>query len=96
VFPVILGVIALAATYKLFKLTSLLYLLILLPSFVLLVGGHYTCAEVPLFNEMKAVFGFERNNFDRLGHFMQGFVPAMIAGEIIIRRGIINGRHWSR
>jgi putative membrane protein len=94
VFPVILGVIALAATYKPFKLTSLLYLLILLHSFVLLVGGHYTYAEVPLFNEMKDVFGFERNNFDKLGHFMQGLVPAMIAREIIIRLDIINGRHW--
>ena len=94
VFPVILGVFVLALTYKSFRLTSLLYVLILLHSFVLLVGGHYTYAEVPLFNEMKNTFGFERNNFDKLGHFMQGLVPAMIAREIIIRLNIINGKHW--
>ena len=94
VFPVILGVFVLALTYKSFRLTSLLYILILLHSLVLLVGGHYTYAEVPLFNEMKNTFGFERNNFDKLGHFMQGLVPAMIAREIIIRLNIINGKHW--
>ncbi len=94
VFPVILGVFVLALTYKSFRLTSLLYILILLHSLVLLVGGHYTYAEVPLFNEMKNTFGFERNNFDKLGHFMQGLVPAMIAREIIIRLDIINGKHW--
>ncbi|MBT8126376.1 MAG: DUF2238 domain-containing protein [Gammaproteobacteria bacterium] len=94
VFPVILGVFVLAVTYRSFRLTSLLYLLILLHCFVLLVGGHYTYAEVPLFNEMKITFGFERNNFDKLGHFMQGLVPAMIAREIIIRLNIINGRNW--
>jgi len=94
VFPVILGVFALAVTYRSFRLTSLLYLLILLHCLVLLVGGHYTYAEVPLFNEMKITFGFERNNFDKLGHFMQGLVPAMIAREIIIRLNIINGRNW--
>ena len=94
VFPVILGVIVLAVTYNTFRLTSLLYVLILLHCIVLLVGGHYTYAEVPLFNELKTVFGFERNNFDKLGHFMQGFVPAMIAREIIIRLNLINGKHW--
>jgi putative membrane protein len=61
---------------------------------VLLVGGHYTYAEVPLFNEMKSVFGFERNNYDKIGHIMQGFVPAMIARELIIRLDIIRGRYW--
>lgn len=94
VFPVILGVFVLAVTYRSFRLTTLLYVLILLHSLVLLVGGHYTYAEVPLFNEMKIIFGFERNNFDKLGHFMQGLVPAMIAREIIIRLNIINGKHW--
>jgi len=94
VFPVIIGVVVLAATYHSFRLTSLLYVLILLHCIVLLVGGHYTYAEVPLFNEMKSVFGFERNNYDKIGHIMQGFVPAMIARELIIRLDIIRGRYW--
>ena len=94
VFPVIIGVGVLAVTYNKFRLTSLLYVLILLHCIVLLVGGHYTYAEVPLFNEMKTAFGFERNNFDKLGHVMQGLVPAMIARELILRLNIINGRHW--
>jgi putative membrane protein len=94
VFPVIIGVVVLAATYHSFRLTSLLYVLILLHCVVLLVGGHYTYAEVPLFNEMKSVFGFERNNYDKIGHIMQGFVPAMIARELIIRLDIIRGRYW--
>jgi putative membrane protein len=94
VFPVIIGVFVMAATYRSFRLTSLLYILILLHCIVLLVGGHYTYAEVPLFNEMKSVFGFERNNYDKIGHIMQGFVPAMIARELIIRLDIIRGRYW--
>ena len=85
VFPVIIGAVVLAATYRSFRLTSLLYVLILLHAIVLLVGGHYTYAEVPLFNDLKPLLGFERNNYDKLGHIMQGFVPAMIARELIIR-----------
>lgn len=94
VFPVIIGVVVLAATYRTFRLTSLLYVLILLHCIVLLVGGHYTYAEVPLFNDMKSWFGFERNNFDKLGHIMQGFVPAMIARELMIRLDIVSGWQW--
>ena len=94
VFPVIIGVLVLAATYTSFRLTPLLYILILLHSIVLLVGGHYTYAEVPLFNDLKEVFGFQRNNYDKLGHLMQGFAPAMIARELIIRLDIIRGRYW--
>jgi putative membrane protein len=94
VFPVIIGVAVLAATYRTFRLTPLLYVLILLHCIVLLVGGHYTYAEVPLFNELKDVFGQERNNYDKLGHLMQGFVPAMIARELIIRLDIIRGPYW--
>jgi putative membrane protein len=94
VFPVIIGVIILALTYRSFRLTPLIYVLILLHCIVLLVGGHYTYAEVPLFDDMKLWFGFERNNFDKLGHIMQGFVPAMIARELMIRLDIVSGRHW--
>jgi putative membrane protein len=94
VFPVMIGVVVLAATYQSFRLTSLLYVLILLHFVVLLVGGHYTYAEVPLFNDIQSMFGSERNNYDKVGHLMQGFVPAMIARELIIRLNIIRGRYW--
>jgi putative membrane protein len=89
-----IGVAVMAATYNSFRLTSLLYVLILLHCIVLLVGGHYTYAEVPLFNELKSIFGFERNNYDKVGHLMQGFVPAMIARELIIRLDIIRAGFW--
>jgi putative membrane protein len=59
-----------------------------------MIGGHYTYAEVPLFDYMKDIFGFSRNNYDKLGHFVQGFVPALIAREIILRKNIIQGPVW--
>jgi putative membrane protein len=59
-----------------------------------MIGGHYTYAEMPLFDSLKDVFGFTRNNYDKLGHFAQGFVPALIAREIILRKNIIHGAIW--
>ncbi len=59
-----------------------------------MIGGHYTYAEVPLFDTLKDIFGFTRNNYDKVGHFVQGFVPALIAREIIIRKNIINSSAW--
>ncbi|MEN9432462.1 MAG: hypothetical protein RLZZ422_51 [Pseudomonadota bacterium] len=94
VIPALIGFAVLAATRKSFPLTPLLYALILIHCLILMVGGHYTYAEVPLFNDFKEWFGFERNNYDKVGHFVQGFVPAMIARELIIRKHIINGRGW--
>ena len=94
VFPVIIGAVVLAATYRRFRLTGLLYVLILLHAIVLLVGGHYTYAEVPLFNDLKDLLGSNRNNYDKIGHIMQGFVPAMIARELMIRLELVNRRHW--
>ena len=94
VVPALIGFVLLAATWNRFRLTSLLYVLILLHSVVLMVGGHYTYAEVPLFDAIKPVFGFERNNYDKVGHFMQGFMPAMLSREIIIRNKIIVSRPW--
>lgn len=86
-----LGAGLLAFTYTSFRLTSLLYVLILLHCIVLIVGGHYTYAEVPLFD---GLFGAQRNNYDKLGHFFQGFVPALIAREILIRKRAVNGKWW--
>ena len=86
-----LGAGLLAFTYTSFRLTSLLYVLILLHCIVLIVGGHYTYAKVPLFD---GLFGAQRNNYDKLGHFFQGFVPALIAREILIRKRVVNGKWW--
>jgi putative membrane protein len=87
----LIGAGILAATYRSFKLTSILYFLILAHCVVLMIGGHYTYAEVPFFNDL---FGAERNNYDKLGHFFQGLVPALIAREILIRKHVVNGRYW--
>lgn len=94
VAPAVIGVIVLAATRKSFPLTPLVYWLILIHCVVLMVGGHYTYAEVPLFESLKPVFGFERNHFDKLGHFLQGFVPALIAREILIRKAVVAASTW--
>jgi putative membrane protein len=76
----------LAATRKSFPLTPLVYWLILAHSIVLMVGGHYTYAEVPLFDWLKEPLGWSRNNYDKVGHFMQGFVPALVTRELLLRR----------
>ncbi|MEM7400466.1 MAG: DUF2238 domain-containing protein [Pseudomonadota bacterium] len=94
VLPAIIGLIVLALTYNSFRLTTLLYVLILVHSVILMVGGHYTYAEVPLFDYFKEWFGFARNNYDKVGHLAQGFVPALIAREIIIRKNIIIKPFW--
>ncbi|MDD5461902.1 MAG: DUF2238 domain-containing protein [Methylococcales bacterium] len=92
--PAIIGFIVMMATRRSFQLTSLTYSLILVFSLILMIGGHYTYAEVPLFNWFKDVFNLERNNYDKLGHFAQGFVPAIIAREIIIRNKVLKNINW--
>jgi putative membrane protein len=94
VFPAIIGLIVLATTYKRFRLTDLLYILIWIHAVILLIGGHYTYAEVPLFNWIRDAFHQARNNYDKVGHFAQGFVPAIIAREILLRRGVLQRRGW--
>ena len=94
VSPAAMALGVLAYTYRSFPLTSLTYSLILLHSIVLLIGGHYTYAEVPFFEPGALGLGFERNNFDKLGHFMQGFVPAVVAREILIRKAVVNSAAW--
>ncbi len=94
VLPAIIGIVVLVFTYNSFRLTPLLYILILIHCVILMVGGHYTYAEVPLFDYFKEWFGFARNNYDKVGHFAQGFVPALIAREIIIRKNIIPNSFW--
>ena len=96
VAPAVIGLVLILLTWQRFRLTTLLYTLILLHMVVLMVGGHYTYAEVPLFDQFKHWFGFERNNYDKLGHFMQGFVPAILAREILLRKEAVAGEGWLR
>ncbi|WP_111495653.1 DUF2238 domain-containing protein [Marinobacter bohaiensis] len=95
VLPAVLGALALAVTRSRFPLTPLLYVLILAHCVILIVGGHYTYANVPLFDWLGDLFGWERNNYDKLGHFAQGFVPVMIAREIVLRLEVIRPGAWT-
>lgn len=92
--PAILFFLILSLTYKKFKFSWFVYSFILVHCFVLLIGAKYTYAEVPLFNYFKDAFGLERNNYDKVGHFMQGFVPAFIARELLVRLKVVNGKNW--
>lgn len=94
VSPAVLAGGVLWYTRKKFPLTRLVYVLILGHCILLMVGGHYTYAEVPLFDWIRDELGHERNNFDKLGHFAQGFVPALVAREIVIRRNVFNSARW--
>jgi len=94
VAPALIALIVLAVTKKRFPLTPLLYVLILAHCIILMVGGHYTYAEVPLFDWIRDSLGQSRNNYDKVGHFAQGFIPVMIAREILIRHQVVNGRSW--
>ncbi len=96
VFPAVIGVVILGFTYKSFPLTALLYWLILIHSIILMIGGHYTYAEVPLFDWIRDSMDLTRNNYDKVGHFTQGFVPAIIARELFIRHNVIIGLWWRR
>lgn len=93
VLPVIIGIVVLMLTYKTFPLTPLAYWLLAIHAIILMVGGHYTYAHVPLFDDLKDSFGWTRNNYDKVGHFAQGFVPAIIAREILLRKtALMNGK----
>lgn len=89
VAPALIGFVLLLLTYKKFPLTPLLYTLILIHMIILMVGGHYTYAEVPLFDMIKEALDQARNNYDKVGHFAQGFIPAILAREILIRKEIV-------
>lgn len=94
VFPVIIGLPLLIYVYPRFRFTPLAYTLMALHAIILLVGGRYTYAEVPFGFQMQEWFGFARNHYDRIGHFAQGFVPAIVAREILIRRSPLGGTRW--
>jgi putative membrane protein len=94
VVPAIIGAVVLLAIYPKVKLTMLVYCLIWLFALVLMLGGHWTYAEMPLFSWLRDEYGLARNYYDRVGHIMQGFVPAIIAREILLRNRVVEGRGW--
>ncbi len=94
VVPALIGVAVLVFTHRSFRFTPLTYVVILLHCVVLFVGGHYTYAEVPAFTWLKETFHQSRNNYDKVGHFMQGFSPALIAREIYQRRHVVKPGGW--
>lgn len=93
--PVLIGVPVLLATYRRFPLTNLLYVLIALHALVLMVGGHWTYAEVPAGHWVKDWLHLARNPYDRLGHLFQGFVPVLIFREVLLRKGVLKPGAWS-
>jgi putative membrane protein len=94
VSPAIVGLIVLILTFKSFQFTNFTYLFILIHCYILFVGGHYTYAEVPLFDWIKDTFNHSRNNYDKLGHFAQGFVPAIITRELFIRKNVVSNKNY--
>ncbi len=94
VLPVLVGVPLFISTFRFFQLTTLTYWLLAFHAMILCVGGHYTYAEVPVGFWAQDIFGFERNHYDRIGHFAQGFVPAILAREILLRRSPLTPGKW--
>jgi putative membrane protein len=94
VAPVLIAVPILIYVYPRFRFTRLTYTLIWVHAIILMVGGHYTYARVPLGFWVEQAFDLGRNHYDRLGHFVQGFVPAMVAREILIRKSPLKGSRW--
>jgi putative membrane protein len=94
IIPALVALLVLALTRKRFPLTQLAYWLILIHAVILMVGGHYTYAEVPLGDWIQEWTGGSRNNYDKLGHFAQGFIPAIVAREVLVRNGVLAIRGW--
>ena len=94
IFPAIIGFLILILCYNQFRFTEITYFFILIHCTILFIGGHYTYAEVPLFDWIKEVFHQSRNNYDKVGHFAQGFVPALICRELLIRKQVVERRSW--
>ncbi len=94
VFPAVLGGVILWFTRERFPLTTLVYALILVHCVILMVGGHYTYAEVPIGEWLRETYDGTRNDYDKIGHFAQGFIPAIIARELTIRLQVFNSVAW--
>ena len=94
VAPALVGLALMVWTHKRFPLTTLLYVLILIHSLILFVGGHYTYARVPAFDWLRDTFELSRNHYDRVGHLAQGFIPAIIARELLLRLTPLKRGGW--
>lgn len=94
VTPAILGISVLIVIYSKFQFTNLVYSLIWLEAVILIIGGHYTYAEMPVFNWIQDAFDLSRNYYDRFGHFTQGFIPALIIREVLIRKNVTKTGIW--
>jgi len=94
VTPALIGIPLLIVNYNKFRFTTLVYFLIAIHAMILMVGGHYTYAEVPLFNWIRDTWHLSRNHYDRVGHLAQGFIPAMIAREILLRKTPLRPGGW--
>ena len=94
IFPILIGVPILVATYRRFPLTTLLYTLLAVHALILMVGGHYTYARVPLGFWVQDLLGLARNHYDRVGHFAQGFIPAILVREVLLRTSPLRPGRW--
>ncbi len=94
VAPALIAAVVMMATWRRFRLTGFLYVLIAIHAVILMVGGHYTYAEVPLFDWVRDVTGGSRNNYDKVGHFAQGFVPAFVLRELLLRTSPLRQGFW--
>jgi putative membrane protein len=94
IFPALVAVTILVITYPRFQFTTFVYALVTIHACILFVGGHYTYAEVPAFNWIRDHFHLARNDYDRVGHFAQGFIPAFVAREVLLRARIVLKRSW--
>ncbi len=94
VFPALIGGAIVLATYRRFRFTNLVYTLIAIHAVILMIGGHYTYAEVPLFNRLRDAGVFARNDYDKIGHLAQGLVPALITRELLVRTSPLRPGKW--
>jgi putative membrane protein len=94
VAPAVIGFVVLAATFRRFRFSTFAYSLMAVHAVILIVGGHYTYAEVPLFNWLRDIGVFSRNNYDKVGHLAQGFFPAIVTREILVRTSPLAGSRW--
>jgi len=92
-YPIV-GSIILIATFKKFRFTYFTYIAILVSFYLMLIGAHYSFARVPLFDTIRDYFGQSRNNYDKIGHFVQGIIPVLVTREIFIRKRIVRGQKW--
>jgi putative membrane protein len=94
IFPAVIGLVVIIVTYRKFQLSDFTYTMILLHCIILMIGGHYTYAEMPLFDWLQEQFDLARNYYDRIGHIAQGFFPAIVAREILLRLSPLQPGKW--